>query len=71
MSALDPHATAELKRALASGPADLFAVLSKLFTSVPGVRTATFIAVAPDRTDTHRIGTEIGPELRRLGNGPA
>ena len=21
--------------------------------------------------DTHRIGTEIGPELRRLGNGPA
>ena len=57
MSALDPHATAELKRALASGPADLFAVLSKLFTSVPGVRTATFIAVAPDRTVTHRIGT--------------
>lgn len=22
-------------------------------------------------SDTHRIGTEIGPELRRLGNGPA
>lgn len=57
MSAFDPHATAELKRALASGPTDMFAVLSGLFTAVPGVRTATFIAVAPDRSVTHRIGT--------------
>jgi hypothetical protein len=57
MSVFDPRTNAELKRALASGPTDLFAVLSKLFTAVPGVRTATFIAVAPDRTVTHRIGT--------------
>lgn len=57
MSAFDPATNAELKRALASGPTDLFALLAKLFTSVPGVRTATFIAVAPDRTVTHRIGT--------------
>lgn len=57
MSAFDPATNAELKRALASGSTDLFALLSKLFTSVPGVRTVTFIAVAPDRTVTHRIGT--------------
>jgi hypothetical protein len=57
MTPIDPAIAAELKLALASGPEALFAVLSKLFTAVPGIRTATFIAVAPDRTVTHRIGT--------------
>lgn len=57
MSVFDTSINAQLKAAIASGPADLFVVLSQLFTSVPGVRTATFIAVAPDRTVTHRIGT--------------
>lgn len=57
MSAIDPATTAKLKTALAAGPTELFAVLSGLFTAVPGVRTATFIAVAPDKTVTHRIGT--------------
>lgn len=54
---LDPDIAAKLKAALADGPTALFAVLSDLFTAVPGVRTATFIATAPDRTVTHRIGT--------------
>lgn len=54
---LDPDIAAKLKAALADGPTALFAVLSALFTAVPGVRTATFIATAPDRTVTHRIGT--------------
>jgi hypothetical protein len=57
MSPLDPKTAAELSSALASGPAALFETLSRLFTDLPGVRTATFIAVAPDETITHRIGT--------------
>jgi hypothetical protein len=57
MSALDHAVLIELKAALASGPAALFALLSRLFTALPGIRTATFIAVAPDRAVTHRIGT--------------
>jgi hypothetical protein len=67
MSAIDPTVAGELKAALASGPAAMFAVLSKLFTSVPGVRTATFIAVSPDKTVTHRIGTS-NPAHFPVGN---
>ena len=67
MSAIDPTVARDLKAALASGPAAMFAVLSKLFTSVPGVRTATFIAVAPDKTVTHRIGTS-NPTHFPVGN---
>lgn len=54
---IDPAVARQLAAALASGPPALFAVLSELFTAIPGIRTATFIAVAPDRTVTHRIGT--------------
>lgn len=57
MSPLDPRTAERLGAALANGPAALFGELSALFTSVPGVRTATFIAVAPGRQVTHRIGT--------------
>lgn len=57
MTAIDPAIAGKLSAALAAGPTELFAVLSGLFTAVPGVRTATFIAMAPDRTVTHRIGT--------------
>jgi hypothetical protein len=57
MSPLDPAIADDLTFALASGPPALFTVLSRLFTSVAGVRTSTFIAVAPDKTVTHRIGT--------------
>lgn len=57
MNAIDPATAAKLKTGLAAGPTQLFSVLSALFTAVPGVRTATFIAVAPDKTVTHRIGT--------------
>ena len=47
MTVLDPKIAKTLGTALAVGPTQLFAVLSELFTSLPGVRTATFIAVAP------------------------
>jgi hypothetical protein len=57
MTPIDPAIATQLAAALADGPTALFAVLSQLFTAVPGVRTATFIATAPDKTVTHRIGT--------------
>jgi hypothetical protein len=57
MSAIDTSLAADLNAALTAGPEALFAVLSKLFTALPGIRTATFIATAPDKTVTHRIGT--------------
>ncbi len=57
MTTIDPTVAKRLAAALASGPEALFAVLSGLFTVIPGVRTATFIATAPDRSVTHRIGT--------------
>jgi hypothetical protein len=67
MNVIDPALAADLKSALARGPDAMFAVLSRLFTSVPGVRTATFIAVAPDETVTHRIGTS-NPTHFPVGN---
>jgi hypothetical protein len=57
MSVIELATSARLSAALADGPVALFAVLSRLFTAIPGIRTATFIAVAPDRRVTHRIGT--------------
>lgn len=63
-----PHATAaRLSAALAAGPQQLIAVLSDLFTALPGIRTATFIATAPDRSVTHRIGTS-NPQDFPIGN---
>jgi hypothetical protein len=67
MTAIDPAIAGKLSAALAAGPTELFAVLSGQFTAVPGVRTATFIATAPDRTVTHRIGTS-NPRDFPIGN---
>jgi len=67
MSVIELASAARLSAALADGPPALFAVLSRLFTAIPGIRTATFIAVAPDRTVTHRIGTSK-PEHFPVGN---
>ena len=67
MSPLDPAVAERLAVALASGPTALFAELSALFTAIPGVRTATFIATAPDRSVTHRIGTS-NPAHFPIGN---
>jgi len=67
MTPIDPAIARKLSTALAEGPAALFAVLSELFTAIPGIRTATFIATAPDRTVTHRIGTS-NPADFPIGN---
>lgn len=57
MTVLDHPTAARMTEALAAGPQPLIAVLSDLFTALPGIRTATFIATAPDKSVTHRIGT--------------
>lgn len=57
MSVLDPTFAGKLATALAAGPQPLIAVLSDLFTALPGVRTVTYLATAPDHSVTHRIGT--------------
>ena len=67
MSMLNPAMAAKLSEALAAGPQAMFAVLSELFTAVPGIRTATFIATAPDHSVTHRIGTS-NPTDFPIGN---
>ena len=67
MSPLHAATADRLTAALADGPAALFAELSALFTAVPGIRTATFIAVAPDKSVTHRIGTS-NPRDFPVGN---
>jgi hypothetical protein len=67
MSVIEPTTAARLSTALADGPGALFAVLSELFTAIPGIRTATFIAVAPDRSVTHRVGTS-NPTHFPIGN---
>lgn len=57
MSVLDPAFSTRLAGALVEGPQPLMALLSELFTALPGVRTVTYLATAPDRSVTHRIGT--------------
>ncbi|WP_299729843.1 GAF domain-containing protein [Devosia sp.] len=64
---LNPAVAEELSEALAAGPQAMFALLSGLFTAIPGIRTATFIATAPDRPVTHRIGTS-NPTDFPIGN---
>lgn len=57
MSVVETATAQRLASALALGPPELIVVLSGLFTAIPGVRTATFIATAPDKSVTHRIGS--------------
>lgn len=57
MKIIDPTAAQELSHALAAGPQPLMALLSQWFIALPGVRTVTYLATAPDRSVTHRIGT--------------
>lgn len=67
MNAIDPIFSSTLSAALAGGREPLMALLAAEFTAIPGIRTATFIAAAPDRTVTHRIGTS-NPADFPIGN---
>jgi GAF domain-containing protein len=57
MSVLDAATAEELTAALAAGPAQLIDLLSGWFKQLPGARTMTYLATAPDMSVTHRIGT--------------
>jgi hypothetical protein len=57
MIGLNPAIAARLSQALAAGPQPTMALLSELFMTLPGVRTVTWLATAPDHSVTHRIGT--------------
>jgi len=67
MNAIDPIFSSTLSAALAGGREPLMALLAAEFTAIEGIRTATFIATAPDRTVTHRIGTS-NPKDFPIGN---
>ncbi len=57
MRPLDPQTAAKLMAGLAEGPEQFVAGLADLFLAIPGIRTMTILAVSPDRTITHRVGT--------------
>ena len=67
MNTIDPIFSSTLAAALAGGRVPLMALLAAEFTAIDGIRTATFIATAPDRTVTHRIGTS-NPAHFPIGN---
>lgn len=57
MKIIDPQFARSLASSLATSPQSVIALLNGVLTNLPGVRTVTWLAVAPDRTVTHRIGT--------------
>ena len=57
MSALQPDFARDLTEALSTGPQSVIALLNTMLKTLSGVRTVTWLTVAPDRSVTHRIGT--------------
>lgn len=57
MSLIDPAFARSVAQGLATGPQELIAALNAALTTLPGVVTVTWLATAPDRSVTHRIGT--------------
>lgn len=57
MTIIDPAFATELAKALAAGPQQLIALLNAQILALPGVRSVTWLATAPDFSVTHRIGT--------------
>ena len=57
MKIIDPEFARSLASSLATSPQAVIALLNGVVMSLPGVRTVTWLAVAPDRSVTHRIGT--------------
>lgn len=57
MSVIDPDFGHRLAVALATGPQQVIAEMNAVFLALRGVRTVTWLAVAPDKSVTHRIGT--------------
>lgn len=57
LTTLDYDFSRALSAALAAGPQQLIALMNAQFLALPGVRNVTWLAVAPDKSVTHRIGT--------------
>ena len=57
MKIIDPEFARSLASSLATSPQAVIALLNGVVMSLAGVRTVTWLAVAPDRSVTHRIGT--------------
>jgi len=66
MTAIDPDFARRVSAALATGPEALMAELSAFCTALPGITAATYLAVAPDNSVLHRIGTS-DPENLPVG----
>jgi hypothetical protein len=66
MSVIDSASSHRLATALAAGREELFDLLSSWFKDIPGVRTVTYLATAPDKSVTHRVGTS-DPEHFPIG----
>ena len=57
MTFIDPAFARSIASGLATGPGPFFDALNTALLTLPGVRTVTWLATAPDRSVTHRIGT--------------
>jgi GAF domain-containing protein len=57
MSPLDRAFAHDLASSLAAGPEQIIGLVNRIVQALPGVRTVTWLAVAPDHSVTHRIGT--------------
>lgn len=57
MTIIDTAFSQKLATALAAGPQPVIALLNEVLKTLPGVRTVTWLATAPDLSVTHRIGT--------------
>jgi GAF domain-containing protein len=57
MSPIDRAFALDLASSLAAGPQQVVALINSVVKALPGVRTVTWLAVAPDHSVTHRVGT--------------
>ncbi|WEK05816.1 MAG: GAF domain-containing protein [Candidatus Devosia phytovorans] len=66
MPILDPAFADRLSIALAAGRQEFITLLTAQFLALPGLRTATWLAILPDRSRTDRIGTS-DPKVFPIG----
>lgn len=57
LTTIDFEFSRAVSAALAAGPQQLISLINDKFLALKGVRNVTWLAVAPDNSVTHRIGT--------------
>ncbi len=70
MTILDPDFAQDLSVALAEGPQAVMSLLNGQFLALPGLRTVTWLATAPDLSVVHRIGTSDAGNFPIGGSDP-